>query len=339
MQRCIGLALKGAGQASPNPMVGAVLVYQDRIIGEGWHQQYGQAHAEVNCIASVAPSDRPYIDQSTLYVSLEPCAHYGKTPPCAGLIIQYKIPQVIVGCTDSFKEVSGKGIEKLKAAGVQVTTGILEEACRRLNRSFFTRQEKQRPYIILKWAESEDGFIAPEEGKRYMLSNVFSQKLVQKMRSETDGILVGYRTALQDNPKLSNRYGSGKQPVRMVIDPEGALPPDLHLFDQSQETIIFNHHRSGRQGNLSFVQLNPDRPVAAQVAQCATGINSMIVEGGTQTLQAFIDEGLWDEAYIFKTEHILQKGTPAPVLRNYKNPQRFLLLEDVVHIYHHEYTP
>jgi diaminohydroxyphosphoribosylaminopyrimidine deaminase/5-amino-6-(5-phosphoribosylamino)uracil reductase len=338
MQRCIDLALKGAGQVSPNPMVGAVLVYNNRIIGEGWHKQYGQPHAEVNCIASVSGNDRDLINKSTLYVSLEPCAHHGKTPPCADLIVQHNIPEVVIGCTDSYKEVSGKGIAKLKAAGVGVTLGVLEKECRWLNRRFFTRQELSRPYIILKWAQSDDAFIAPQDGKRFMLSNGFSQKMVQKMRSEEDAVLVGYNTALQDNPKLNNRYGSGKQPVRIVIDPELKLPHELQLFDQSQRTIIFNYLQSAEKENISWVQLTREYPFAKQVVEQLKNINSIIIEGGRKTLQAFIDEDLWDEAIVFKTKHILQKGTKAPQLKNSITANQFQLQDDTVNIYHHEHT-
>lgn len=338
MQRCIDLALKGAGQVSPNPMVGALLVYNNRIIGEGWHKQYGQAHAEVNCIASVSDHDHELVSKSTLYVSLEPCAHYGKTPPCADLIIQNNIPEVIIGCTDSYKEVSGKGIQKLKAAGVAVTSGILEKECRWLNRRFFTRQEFHRPYIILKWAESDGAFIAPEKGKRFMLSNIFSQKMVQKMRSEEDAILVGYNTALQDNPQLNNRYGSGKQPLRIVIDQELKLPHELRLFDQSQRTIIFNYLKSGEEDNILWMQLNRDRSLAQQVIEQLKDINSIIIEGGSKTLQAFIDEDLWDEALVFRTPHILLKGTKAPQLKNNIKADQFPLQDDIINMYHHEHT-
>lgn len=338
IQRCIDLALKGAGWVSPNPMVGAVLVYNDRIIGEGWHKQYGQAHAEVNCLASVSDHDRELIPKSTLYVSLEPCAHYGKTPPCADLIIQNNIPEVIIGCTDSYKEVSGKGIAKLEAAGVAVTCGILEQECRWLNRRFFTRQEFHRPYIILKWAESDDTFIAPEKGNRFMLSNTFSQKMVQKMRSEEDAILVGYNTALQDNPQLNNRYGSGKQPIRIVIDPELNLSPELRLFDQRQRTIVFNYLKSAEEGNISWKQLNRDVTLPRQITEQLKDINSIIIEGGSKTLQAFIDEDLWDEAVVFRTTHILQKGTKAPQLKNNIRADQFLLQDDRINIYHHEHT-
>jgi diaminohydroxyphosphoribosylaminopyrimidine deaminase/5-amino-6-(5-phosphoribosylamino)uracil reductase len=338
MQRCIDLALKGAGHVSPNPMVGAVLVYNNRIIGEGWHKQYGQGHAEVNCIASVSDQDRALISKSTLYVSLEPCAHHGKTPPCADLIVRHNIPEVIIGCTDSYKEVSGKGIEKLKAAGVTVILGVLEKECRWLNRRFFTRQELNRPYIILKWAQSDDAFIAPGEGRRFMLSNTFSQKMVQKMRSEEDAILVGYNTALLDNPKLNNRYGLGKQPIRIAIDPELKLPQELQLFDQSQHTIIFNYLQSEEKENISWVQLTRDRSFVQQIMEQLKNINSIIIEGGSKTLQAFIDEDLWDKAIVFKTTHLLQRGTKAPQLKNSIKADQFQLQDDTINIYHHEHT-
>ncbi len=339
MQRCIRLAQQGAGRVSPNPMVGAVLVYQDRIIGEGWHQEYGQAHAEVNCIRSVAPEDRHLIAKSTIYVCLEPCAHFGHTPPCADLIVQQQIPKVVIGCTDTFSEVSGRGIEKLVQAGIEVITGVLEKECRWLNRRFFTRQEQHRPYIILKWAQSADGFIAPEQGKRVMLSNHFSQKLVHKMRSEEDAILVGYNTALQDNPRLSNRYGSGTQPLRIVIDPELALPQQhLHLFDQGQPTLVFNKSKNEEQENLQFIKTDTSEYVAQQVITHLPKINSLIVEGGRKTLQQFIDAGLWDEAFVFHTPHLLGSGTAAPLLQQAILQEQYPLETDTVKHYYHEHT-
>jgi diaminohydroxyphosphoribosylaminopyrimidine deaminase/5-amino-6-(5-phosphoribosylamino)uracil reductase len=319
-------------------MVGSVLVHNDRIIGEGWHRQYGQAHAEVNCIRSVAGEDRHLISSSTIYVSLEPCAHWGRTPPCADLIIEHKIPRVVLGCTDTFSEVSGKGMEKLWQAGIDVITGVLEQECRWLNRRFFTRQERHRPYIILKWAESADGFIAPEQGRRVMLSNAFSQKLVHKMRSEEDGILVGYNTALLDNPQLNNRSGSGRQPLRMVIDPELQLPQDLQLFDRQQPTLVFNYHQEEELENLHRIKISKEQPLAPQVIAKAGKINSLIIEGGSKTLQQFIDAGLWDEAIIYQTPHRLEQGTRIPVLHQAVLHERYSLDNDVVNHYYHEHT-
>lgn len=338
MQRCIRLALQGAGRVSPNPMVGAVLVHQDRIIGEGWHKEYGQAHAEVNCIHSVTPEDRHLITKSTIYVSLEPCAHFGRTPPCADLIIQQKIPKVVIGCTDTFSEVSGRGIKKLEQAGIAVITAVLEKECRWLNRRFFTRQEQCRPYIILKWAQSADGFIAPEQGKRVMLSNHFSQKLVHKMRSEEDAILVGYNTALQDNPRLNNRYGSGPQPLRVVIDPNLALPQHLHLFDQSQPTLVLNHLKNEEQENLNFIKKDSQQDIARQVINHLPKINSLIVEGGHKTLQQFIDAGIWDEAFVFRTPHLLESGTAAPLLQQAILQEQYSLQTDILNHYYREHT-
>lgn len=338
IQRCIQLAQQGAGMVSPNPMVGAVLVYEDRIIGEGWHQVYGQAHAEVNCIRSVAEEDWQLISQSTIYVSLEPCAHWGRTPPCADLIIEHHIPRVVLGCTDTFSEVSGRGIEKLKQAGIEVITGVLEQQCRWLNRRFFIRQEQHRPYIILKWAQSADGFTAPMQGRRVMLSNLFSLKLVHKMRSEEDAILVGYNTALLDDPQLNNRYGSGKQPVRMVIDPQLQLPAHLHLFDQSQATVVFNYLKEEEKENLHLVRLEKEQTLAKQIIDKAGKINSLIVEGGAKTLQQFIDAGLWDEAVIFNTPNLLEHGTPIPQLRQALLQEQYILQTDTVTHYYHEHT-
>ncbi|MFT4062972.1 MAG: bifunctional diaminohydroxyphosphoribosylaminopyrimidine deaminase/5-amino-6-(5-phosphoribosylamino)uracil reductase RibD [Edaphocola sp.] len=316
MARCITLARKGAGAAAPNPMVGAVLVHSGRIIGEGWHRAHGGPHAEVNCIADVLPTDQHLIGQSTLYVSLEPCTHYGKTPPCADLIVKHKIPKVVVGCVDTFSEVAGKGIERMQAAGMEVTVGILEHECRELNKRFFARQEKQRPYIILKWAESADGFIAPPQGKRVMLSNDFSQLWVQKMRSEEGAILVGYRTALLDNPSLTNRYGSGPQPARIVIDPLLNLPANLRIFDQTNKTIVVNNMREGTEGNITWLKLNDTENMPNAICRHITNINSIIVEGGSQTLQSFIAADLWDEAFVISTPVLLGNGVAKPILTN-----------------------
>lgn len=338
IRRCLQLAQLGAGRVSPNPMVGAVLVYEDRIIGEGWHQAYGQAHAEVNCVRSVTETDRHLIPESTMYVSLEPCAHWGQTPPCADLIVEQRIPRVVLGCTDTFSEVSGKGIARLRAAGVTVITGILEEECRWLNRRFFTRQERQRPYIILKWAQSSDGFMAPADGQRVMLSNQFSQKLVHKMRSEEDAILVGYRTALLDDPQLSNRYGSGRQPLRMVIDPELDLPAHLKLFDGSQETRVFNYLKEAVAEELHWTKLDKATDLAAAVIARSGKINSLIIEGGRKTLEQFIRASLWDEALVFRTPQVLGRGTPAPLLHNALHYRQYPIQTDTVNQYYHEHT-
>lgn len=337
MQRCLSLAALGAGMVSPNPMVGAVLVHQDRIIGEGWHREYGKAHAEVNCIDAVAAADRHLIADSTMYVSLEPCAHFGRTPPCADLIVLHRIPRVVIGCTDTFSQVSGKGIARLQEAGIEVIQGIMENECRWLNRRFFTRQERQRPYILLKWAQSEDGFIAPPDGRRVMLSNAFSQKLVHRMRSEEDAILVGFRTALLDDPQLNNRYGSGRQPLRIVVDPLLTLPDTLKLFDGTQPTLVLNTIREETQGQTRWARI-PEGSGPGEWLQRLEGINSLIVEGGTRTLQQFIKAGLWDEALVIRTTHLLGGGTPAPVLQQAIHHNRFNLETDFINQYYNEHT-
>src|SRR5258706_6298419 len=240
MRRCLELATLGAGNVAPNPMVGAVLVYHGRIIGEGYHQKYGEAHAEPNSIASVKEEDRKLISQSTMYVSLEPCVHFGKTPPCADLIIKHKIPKVVIGCRDPFKEVNGRGIEKLKAAGVETEPGVLEKECKELNKRFFTFHTKHRPYIILKWAQTANGKMSGQGRDRLYISNEFTNRLVHKWRSEEAAILVGTNTALLDDPQLTTRLWTGNNLVRMVIDMDLKLPSSLRLFDDEASTIIFN---------------------------------------------------------------------------------------------------
>ena len=268
MHRCLELALSGSGNVAPNPMVGSVLVYNDRIIGEGYHQQYGKAHAEVNCIASVAEADRESISKSTMYVSLEPCAHYGKTPPCADLIIQHKIPHVVVGCRDPFEEVNGKGIEKLLAAGIKVEMSELEKECIELNKRFFTFHTKQRPYIILKWAQTADQFIGVNSpAQRLLISNEYSNRLVHKWRSEEAGILIGTNTALLDDPELTVRHWPGRSPIRLVIDIDLRLPADLKIFNKEIPTIIFNSKKEQRENGLHYYRLNNDENITRQLME------------------------------------------------------------------------
>jgi diaminohydroxyphosphoribosylaminopyrimidine deaminase/5-amino-6-(5-phosphoribosylamino)uracil reductase len=336
MRRCLELAQKGAGKVAPNPMVGAVLVHSDRIIGEGWHQQYGAAHAEVNCLLSVAPEAAHFISESTLYVNLEPCSHFGKTPPCADLILRNKIPKVVIGSIDSFAGVSGKGIERLKNAGVEVVTGVLEKECRTFNRRFFTVQEKKRPDIILKWAQSAEGFIAPASGVKTRLSNDSSQKLVHKMRSEEAAILVGYNTALKDNPQLNDRFWNGGQPIRIVFDPENKLPEYLFLFQPLQKTIIFNFRKNEIKENKEWIKVEHNQNPALGMINRLKEIQSVIVEGGSKTLQLFIDAGLWDEALIFKTPVLTGGGLPAPLLTHSKAVSHFHLGGDHICLQAHE---
>ncbi|MDB5008453.1 MAG: ribD 2 [Mucilaginibacter sp.] len=320
MQRCLELAELGLGTVSPNPMVGAVVVHDDKIIGEGYHHKYGEAHAEVNAINEVISkfdNAAELLEQSTIYVSLEPCAHYGKTPPCADLIIKHRIPKVVVGCRDPFAQVNGKGIEKLKDAGIEVLTGILEKECQWLNRRFFTRVQKHRPYIILKWAQTADGFFAPENSTQHWITGIEARKLVHQWRSEEDAVLVGKNTAAIDNPQLNVRYASGKSPKRVVIDRRLELDNSLNLFDQTVETLIFNEVKTDIIGKNKYISLEDfDRYVPQYILYqlYLQDIQSVIIEGGAFTLNAFITAGLWDEARIFTGPTNLKEGIKAPVI-------------------------
>ncbi|MBK6633620.1 MAG: bifunctional diaminohydroxyphosphoribosylaminopyrimidine deaminase/5-amino-6-(5-phosphoribosylamino)uracil reductase RibD [Chitinophagaceae bacterium] len=319
MQRCLQLAILGAGNTAPNPMVGAVLVHAGKIIGEGYHQQYGGPHAEVNCINSVADADKDLIEKSTLYVSLEPCSHFGKTPPCTDLVIANKIPEVVIGCRDSFAAVDGKGIERLMAAGIQVNVGILEKECRELNKRFFTFHEKHRPYIILKWAQSSDGKIAARGADRIFISNEITNRLVHQWRTEEAAILVGTNTVLLDDPALTARLWPGKDPVRLVIDKELKLPVHLKLFDGSVKTIVFNYIKQSATENLVYHRLNKEEGIPVQILSALYNmqLQSVMVEGGSKLLQSLIDEGLWDEARVItNSAMVIGEGLDAPVLKN-----------------------
>ncbi|MEO9020605.1 MAG: bifunctional diaminohydroxyphosphoribosylaminopyrimidine deaminase/5-amino-6-(5-phosphoribosylamino)uracil reductase RibD [Ginsengibacter sp.] len=318
MNRCLQLAKLGAGNVAPNPMVGAVLVYDDIIIGEGYHEKYGGAHAEVNCLKSVKNENRSLIAESTMYVSLEPCSHYGKTPPCADLIIKNKIKKVVIGIQDIYKEVSGAGIQKLQDSGAEVLTGVLENECRDLNKRFFTFHQKQRPYIILKWAQSANGKIGSLDGGRVLISNGYSNRLVHKWRSEEASILVGTNTVLKDNPSLTTRLWNGNNPVRIVIDRELKLSSDLKIFDNEADTVIFNSLKNTTEGNIRFIRTN-DKILLPEIlhSMYELRIQSVLIEGGTKTLQSFIDAGLWDEARIITNEDlIIENGIGAPQITN-----------------------
>ncbi|HQW92283.1 MAG TPA: bifunctional diaminohydroxyphosphoribosylaminopyrimidine deaminase/5-amino-6-(5-phosphoribosylamino)uracil reductase RibD [Ferruginibacter sp.] len=319
MQRCLQLAILGAGNTAPNPMVGAVLVHAGKIIGEGYHQQYGGPHAEVNCINSVADADKDLIEKSTLYVSLEPCSHFGKTPPCTDLVIANKIPEVVIGCRDSFAAVDGKGIERLMAAGIQVNVGILEKECRELNKRFFAFHEKHRPYIILKWAQSSDGKIAARGADRIFISNEITNRLVHQWRTEEAAILVGTNTVLLDDPALTARLWPGKDPVRLVIDKELKLPVHLKLFDGSVKTIVFNYIKQSATENLVYHRLNKEEGIPVQILSALYNmqLQSVMVEGGSKLLQSLIDEGFWDEARVItNSAMVIGEGLDAPVLKN-----------------------
>ena len=316
MRRCLQLARNGLCNTAPNPMVGAVLVGDGKIIGEGYHVRCGQAHAEVNAIRSV--KDPSLLKRATLYVSLEPCSHYGKTPPCADLIVEKGIPRIVVGCLDPFVQVAGRGIRKLQDAGREVVVGVLEDECRDLIRRFITFHTQHRPYVTLKWAQSADGFLDMQRagGSPVRLSNDLTQMLVHKKRAEHSAILVGTRTALLDNPSLTVRSWYGPSPVRVVIDREGLLPDGLHLLDGRVQTLVFTESKGASRPGVDFVQADFTRPLVPQLLEAlyARSLQSLLVEGGALTLQSFLDAGLWDEAFVEESPMFLQAGVRAPLM-------------------------
>lgn len=336
MQRCIELALQASGNVAPNPMVGAVLVHNGKIIGEGYHKIYGGPHAEVNCIASVRDRDKHLIATSTIYVCLEPCAHFGKTPPCADMIIANRIPNVFIGCRDPFAEVNGKGIEKLKSAGVSVTTGVLENESIDVNKRFFTFHQQHRPYVILKWAETADKKIGNYSSSRLMISNELSNRMVHKWRSEEAAIMAGTNTVMMDDPKLTNRLWSGKNPARVVIDLDLRLPSSLKVFDGSVKTIVFNALKHEESDSLMYYQVTKDVSLVHQVLNglYQQKILSVMIEGGTRLLQSFIDEGMWDEARII-TNTIMHAadGVRAPILEDACLVDEITVQNDLIRFY------
>lgn len=318
MQRALELAKRGSGTAAPNPMVGAVLVHNDVIIGEGWHQQWGEPHAEVNCINNVPNSLKHLIPDSTMYVTLEPCAHWGKQPPCANRIVEEGIRKVVVCNDDPFEKVRGHGFEILSRAGVEVRRETLVENGRWLNRRFFTIHQQNRPYIILKWAQSADGYVAPPDGSRTTISNHFSHILSHKWRTEEAAIMVGYNTALNDDPQLTARQWDGPQPLRIALDKSLKLPRTHYLFQYAASTWIFNEHEDSQQGSIDYIKapFNEELlPFLLQKLKTAQKL-SLIVEGGPVLLQSFITARLWDEARIFKTSVQLRDGIKGPNLTN-----------------------
>jgi diaminohydroxyphosphoribosylaminopyrimidine deaminase/5-amino-6-(5-phosphoribosylamino)uracil reductase len=336
MHRCLELAKLGAGYVAPNPLVGAVLVHDDKIIGEGWHQQFGEAHAEVNCINSVNEENKNLVSQSTLYVSMEPCVHFGKTPPCSDLIIKNKIPKVIIGCRDPFKEVDGKGIEKLKAAGVEVESGILEKECKELNKRFFTFHTLHRPYVVMKWAQTANGKISSGNSERLLISNEYSNRLVHKWRSEEAAILIGTNTALLDDPELTTRLWPVPSPVRLVLDMNLRLPPTLKIFNREVMTIIFNDIKQEENKNLLFYKIEKNKSIVHQILQALyqKNILSVLVEGGATLLQSFIDEGIWDEAGIVTNLELrVTNGLAAPVISNAIKTEEQILSSDKIEMY------
>ena len=314
MQRCIDLAQKGKGRVAPNPVVGSVIVYNGKVIGEGYHERFGSHHAEVNAINNV--KDKSLLSKCTLYVSLEPCSHFGKTPPCSDLIIKHKIPEVVIGCIDTYSEVSGTGIEKMRNAGIDVEIGIMGKRSRELNKRFFTFHEKKRPYIILKWAESKDGFIAPKDQKEpFWMTSKESKKLVHKWRSEEDAILIGRITAEKDNPSLTVREIKGDNPIRIVIDKDLKLSENLNLFNSESKTIIFNKIKSYNTSYSNYIKINFNNLINNILEELyKQNIQSIIIEGGTKTLQSFINDNLWDEARIFTANKKLVDGVKVPTI-------------------------
>ena len=310
MRRCFALAEKGSCNVAPNPMVGCVIVCDDRIIGEGYHRVFGGPHAEINALSSVRPEDLPLLRESTVFVSLEPCSHYGKTPPCALRLINEKVKRVIACNADPNPQVAGRGMRMLQEAGIETGLGLLEAEGRRLNRRFFTFHEKHRPYIILKWAQSSDGFIDGEDEKPIVISNGITKALVHKMRAENMAIMVGTRTALKDNPKLHTRRWYGKNPLRIAIDRNLRIPAHYHLYDGSAETIIYN----GVKNDGICRKLDFDQDIIPQICDdlYKLGIQSLIVEGGKQTLDSFIEAGMYDEMHIEVSPLEIGKGTRAP---------------------------
>jgi diaminohydroxyphosphoribosylaminopyrimidine deaminase / 5-amino-6-(5-phosphoribosylamino)uracil reductase len=313
MRRSLELAELGRGSVSPNPLVGSVIVHNSKIIGEGWHKKFGEPHAEVNAVNSVM--DKNLLRESTVYVNLEPCSHMGKTPPCADMLIANGVQKVVIANLDSNPLVSGEGVRKLRSAGIEVTTGILDKAGHELNKRFFTFMEKHRPYIVLKWAETADGFIARENYDSKWISNEYSRQLAHKWRSEEDAILVGAKTVAHDNPQLNVRDWAGRDPIRVVFDRFLRLDQKLHVFNKKQKTILYNVLKHEEHPNLILARVEDEDFVSNVIKDLfKRNIQSVLVEGGATTLNLFIERNLWDEARIFQSPRLFEKGIPAPML-------------------------
>lgn len=320
MSRCIQLAKNGMGTTYPNPLVGSVIVHNNKIIGEGWHYKAGQSHAEVNAIDSV--NNKKLLKKAAIYVSLEPCSHFGETPPCANLIIESGIKKVVIGSLDPNPKVAGRGIKRLMEAGCDVIVGVLENDCNILNKRFFTFHQKKRPYIFLKWAQTIDGFIAPKDETRnktepVWITNTFSRQIVHKIRAEEAAILVGTKTVLQDNPSLTVRNWAGNNPIRIVIDRKLKISNSFSVMDGNIETIIFTEEESDTSQNIKFETIDFSKSVPEQICNALykRNIQSVIIEGGAKTLQSFINENLWDEAFVFKGNNSFREGIEAPFFK------------------------
>jgi len=321
LKRCLQLAANGKQTCSPNPMVGAVIVHEGRIIGEGWHRKAGEPHAEPNAIGSV--KNRSLLRHSTLYVSLEPCSHYGKTPPCVELIIREGIPRVVIGTLDPFPLVAGRGVSKLREAGVEVLVGVEEDACKQLNKAYFHFLAKGRPWIILKWAQTADGFIdrnrkLDDKQATLKISTSFTQMVTHKLRSESDAIMVGTNTALLDDPGLNVRSWSGKNPLRIVLDRQGVVPETAKLLDGSTETIVFSGVKSGKYGKTNWIKIDFNQNILNQMLFVLQGfkIQSLLVEGGALLHESFLQADLWDEIQVETSVESIGAGVPAPKIEN-----------------------
>jgi diaminohydroxyphosphoribosylaminopyrimidine deaminase/5-amino-6-(5-phosphoribosylamino)uracil reductase len=337
LKRCIALAKNGLGTTYPNPLVGSVIVHDGKIIGEGWHKKAGEPHAEVNAVNSV--KDKSLLKDATIYVSLEPCSHFGKTPPCCDLIIANKIPNVVIGTVDPFAKVAGNGVKKLIENGKKVTIGILEDECNELNKRFFTFHQKNRPYIILKWAETADGFIAPlkkEEKAPVWITNPYSRQLVHKWRTEEQAILVGTNTVLDDNPKLDARDFKGNNPIRVVWDKSNKITEKFHVKNQIIPSFFVTEIKNlTEKENIYYKNTIFDALLAKKTLDILfkKNIQSVIVEGGSQTLQSFIDANLWDEARVFVSENNFNEGIIAPKLPKNRISTSLLIEKDELKLF------
>ncbi len=337
MQRALDLARIAGVAAAPNPMVGAVIVHKNAIVGEGYHQQFGGPHAEVNAVAAV--KDQSILKESTIYVTLEPCAHFGKTPPCANLLVQHKFKRVVVATVDPHAKVAGKGIEILKKAGIEVTLGVLEKQARELNKRFFTFHQKSRPFILLKWAQSVDGFIDlprddSSKAEIRWISQPETQILTHTWRSQEQAILVGWKTIANDNPSLTTRAVSGPNPIRLIIDPELKAPKSALVFNDGDKTIVFTKKKQENKGNTEFNTL-ANCSVQEILHWCYhNSIASVLVEGGRFTTQGFIDSGLWDEARVIQGKNMFNEGTPAPQINKTPNSVEQFGLDTIYYFSH-----
>ena len=321
IKRCLELAAIASGNVSPNPMVGCVIVVGNIIIGEGYHQKFGQAHAEPNAIKSVfnkyGPEAESLLKKATAYVNLEPCAHFGKTPPCADLFVKHQLKKVVIGNRDPFSGVNGKGVEKLENAGIEVISGVLDGDCRFFNRRFFTRIQRQRPFIILKWAQTANGYFATTDGHQKWISGGLAKRIAHKWRTEEDAILIGKQTAIMDNPQLTSREWPGRNPIRLVIDKNLQVPYNNHIFNEQAKTIIFNEVKTDVIGNVHYIQMEDMQfylPQKIAFQLYLMDIQSVIVEGGANILKQFLNANLWDEARIFTSKISWNDGISSPVI-------------------------